>query len=186
MPNVLHSDKIWTDKFQTFHNGVEDWIHLIYLVANWTRSLKIDSDSYPRHRDASSSFFYLLRRFCWDFNDFSKHKSCFLSSVSSTLSSHHIKMMMTISNLTQSNILTEFRESCQGEAKLGKKIKSVCCHLWEVESVPASLLVNLVVISMILWQKKILINCKQKLKVKNESSMRRWTQLRHNGGRGEK
>ena len=186
MPNVLHSDKIWTDKFQTFHNGVEDWIHLIYLVANWTRLSKNRLRLLPPSQRCFLKFFYLLRRFCWDFNDFSKHKSCFLSSVSSTLSSHHIKMMMTISNLTQSNILTEFRESCQGEAKLEKKIKSVCCHLWEVESVPASLLVNLVVISMILWQKKILINCKQKLKVKNESSMRRWTQLRHNGGRGEK
>ena len=43
--------------------------------------------------------FLSVMRFCRDFNDFSKHKSCFLSSVSRVLSSHHIKMISTIFNL---------------------------------------------------------------------------------------
>ena len=43
--------------------------------------------------------FLSAMRFCRDFNDFSKHKSCFLSSVSRVLSSHHIEMISTIFNL---------------------------------------------------------------------------------------
>ena len=59
----------------------------------------------PASSSAQSVFlgFLSAMRFCRDFNDFSKHKSCFLSSVSRVLSSHHIKMISKIFNLWLEN-----------------------------------------------------------------------------------
>ena len=118
--------------------------------------------------------FLSAMRFCRDFNDFSKHKSCFLSSVSRVLSSHHIKMISTIFNLwlQNSNIFTwnsptdlSIRHCCDtsydydymtmtGIPSENQNRKQDGNNKSNIISICGQIVGELVIISLIIWQKK--------------------------------